>query len=88
MGRANAMLTVLKKWVATFKQAPEFYSAGNSGCDQAVLVICWNKNPQLPIVLDSWERIMSVYPSHDNVFIKHTTDLQRVRRPRRYLKNA
>ena len=30
MGRADAMLTVLKKWVATFKQAPEF-NAGNSG---------------------------------------------------------
>ena len=88
MGRANAMLTVLKKWVATLKQAPEFHNARNSGCDQAVLVICWNNNPQLPIVLDSWERIMSVYPSNDEVLIKHTTDLQRVRRPRRYLKNV
>ena len=88
MGRADAMLTVLKKWVATLKQVPEFYNAGNSGCDQAPLVICWNNNPQLPIVLDSWERIMSVYPSNDEVLIKHTTDLQRVRRPRRYLKNV
>tara|TARA_Y100000114_G_C11645810_1_gene271672 strand:+ start:84 stop:725 length:642 start_codon:yes stop_codon:yes gene_type:complete len=85
MGRAKPLMEVLRQWTATFREAKEFFNAGATGCDQAPLVITWNKNPSLPIVVDSFERIMAVYPAEDaewiadSVMIRHDQNLKKAK---------
>ena len=85
MGRAKPLMEVLRQWTATFCEAKEFFNAGATGCDQAPLVITWNNNPNLPIVLDSFEHIMAVYPVEDadwiadSVMIRHDQNLKKAK---------
>ncbi len=58
IGRAKQLQRVLTSWCKAFWEAKPFVNAGNSGCDQAPLIMAWSADKHLPICVDTRAYIM------------------------------